>query len=100
MTSSRDAASAVLIRYGVQTSVSSIQTQATRLTVSTTLVLLIEHHLEVIKTADSVIDLRPEGGNAGGQVFATGTPEDIRANSALCLRRNHGREAMPEAQIL
>ena len=41
--------------------------------------LLIEHHLDVIKTADHVIDLGPEGGHAGGQVVVTGTPEDIAA---------------------
>jgi excinuclease ABC subunit A len=40
-------------------------------------VVVIEHNLEVIKTADHVIDLGPEGGNAGGRIVATGTPEEI-----------------------
>ena len=40
-------------------------------------VLVIEHNLDVIKTADYVIDLGPEGGNRGGTVIATGTPEEI-----------------------
>ncbi|MEG1523787.1 MAG: excinuclease ABC subunit UvrA [Clostridia bacterium] len=42
-------------------------------------VLVIEHNLDVIKTADYVIDLGPEGGDAGGTVIATGTPEEIAA---------------------
>jgi excinuclease ABC subunit A len=40
-------------------------------------VLLIEHHMDVIKTADYVIDLGPEGGHAGGEVMIAGTPEDV-----------------------
>ena len=40
-------------------------------------VLVIEHNLEVIKTADWIIDLGPEGGDAGGHIVATGTPEEV-----------------------
>lgn len=40
-------------------------------------VIIIEHNLDVIKTADYIIDLGPEGGDGGGQIIATGTPEEI-----------------------
>ncbi len=43
-------------------------------------VLVIEHNLDVIKTADYLIDLGPEGGDRGGTVIATGTPEDVASN--------------------
>ncbi|WAC63461.1 excinuclease ABC subunit UvrA [Pseudoxanthomonas sp. SL93] len=43
-------------------------------------IVIIEHNLDVIKTADWVVDLGPEGGHRGGQILATGTPEDIAAH--------------------
>jgi excinuclease ABC subunit A len=42
-------------------------------------VVVIEHNLDVIKTADHVIDMGPDGGDAGGRIVATGTPEDVTA---------------------
>ena len=44
--------------------------------------LVIEHNLDVIKSADWVIDMGPEGGSGGGQIVATGTPEEIATNPA------------------
>jgi excinuclease ABC subunit A len=43
-------------------------------------VVVIEHNLDVIKIADYIIDLGPEGGDAGGEVVIAGTPEDIIKN--------------------
>jgi excinuclease ABC subunit A len=54
-------------------------------------VILIEHHMDVIKTADHVIDLGPEGGHAGGRVVVAGTPEDV----ARCKTSYTGRFLKP-----
>jgi excinuclease ABC subunit A len=57
-------------------------------------VILIEHHMDVIKTADHVIDLGPEGGHAGGEVVVTGTPEDV----VKCKASHTGRFLKPRLQ--
>mgnify|MGYP006285412185 FL=1 len=54
-------------------------------------VVIIEHNLEVIKNADYVIDLGPEGGDAGGEIIVTGTPEEI----ARCERSHTGTALRP-----
>ena len=43
-------------------------------------IVVIEHNLDLIKTADHIIDLGPEGGDKGGEIIATGTPEQIIKN--------------------
>lgn len=52
-----------------------------RLVASGNTVVIIEHNLDVIKNADYIIDLGPEGGDKGGEVVATGTPEELTKNS-------------------
>ena len=51
-----------------------------RLTAEGNTVIVIEHNLDVIKTADYIIDIGPEGGDKGGTVVACGTPEEIALN--------------------
>jgi excinuclease ABC subunit A len=69
-------------------------------------VVVIEHNLDVIKTADWIVDLGPEGGEGGGRIVAAGTPEDIAANPASHTGRYLGpalepakgvRSALPRA---
>jgi excinuclease ABC subunit A len=68
-----------------------------RLTDAGDTVLVIEHNLDVIKTADYLIDLGPEGGERGGRIVATGTPEEVAAHpssyTGLYLRRALGMDA-------
>ncbi len=59
----------------------------TRLVDAGNTVLVIEHNLDVIKTADRVIDLGPEGGDRGGEIVVIGTPEEV----AACERSHTGR---------
>ncbi|WP_193166366.1 excinuclease ABC subunit UvrA [Microbulbifer hainanensis] len=54
-------------------------------------IVVIEHNLDVIKTADWIVDLGPEGGSGGGQIIATGTPEDVADNE----RSHTGRFLKP-----
>ena len=44
-------------------------------------IVIIEHNLDVIKTADWIVDLGPEGGNKGGEIIAYGTPEEVVMNN-------------------
>ena len=56
-------------------------------------VIVIEHNLEVIKTADWLIDMGPEGGSGGGRIVAEGTPEQVAAHG----RQLHRRLSRPPA---
>ncbi|MNF14651.1 UvrABC system protein A [compost metagenome] len=58
-------------------------------------VVVIEHNLELIKNADHIIDLGPEGGAAGGEIICTGTPEEVAGHemsyTGKYLRKEMGR---------
>jgi excinuclease ABC subunit A len=66
-------------------------------------VLVIEHNLEVIKTADWIIDLGPEGGDGGGHIVATGTPEDVaeapESHTGHYLRPYLARQRRPQRRV-
>ncbi len=61
-------------------------------------VIVIEHHMDVIKTADWIIDLGPDGGDAGGEIVAQGTPEQIARTEASCTGQ-FLRQALQEQRI-
>jgi excinuclease ABC subunit A len=69
-------------------------------------VVVIEHNLDVVKTADWIVDFGPEGGDGGGEIVAVGTPEQIAANSkswtgrylAELLERQAGRQRAQAAK--
>jgi excinuclease ABC subunit A len=65
-------------------------------------VVVIEHNLDVIKTADWIVDLGPEAGSGGGQIVVQGTPEDVVAYAVAIadppLRRRESREESPSAE--
>ena len=54
-------------------------------------VVVIEHNLDVIRSADRIIDLGPEGGDRGGMIVAVGTPDEIAGNPASETGRYLGR---------
>ena len=63
-----------------------------RLVESGNTVVVIEHNLDVIKTADRIIDLGPEGGEEGGRIVAHGTPEQVAAKDGLVHGQLPGRD--------
>ena len=70
-----------------------------RLVDSGNTVLVIEHNLDVIKQADWLVDLGPEGGEAGGEMIATGTPEHVRRRADESFTGQFLRQVLPEAAV-
>ncbi|MDX6413885.1 MAG: excinuclease subunit, partial [Gaiellaceae bacterium] len=62
-------------------------------------VLVIEHNLDVIKQADWLVDLGPEGGEAGGEIIATGTPEQV-ADTDESFTGQFLRQVLPKAAVV
>jgi len=60
--------------------VSKLIQMLNRLVDSGNTIIVVEHNLDVIKSADYIIDLGPDGGEAGGEIVAEGTPEEVAAN--------------------
>jgi excinuclease ABC subunit A len=69
-----------------------------RLTDEGNTVVVIEHELDLVKNADNIVDLGPEGGEAGGQVVATGTPEEVARNEDSHTGR-YLRDLLPEVEM-
>ena len=69
-----------MIRVGMGYDVHKLTEILHRLSADGNTVVVIEHNLDVIKTADYIIDIGPEGGDKGGTVIAQGTPEEVAAN--------------------
>ncbi len=66
-----------LARSGDDAQVAAAKRRIDRLVIAGNTVIVIEHNLDVVKAADYIIDLGPEGGDEGGQVVALGTPEEV-----------------------
>ena len=62
-------------------------------------VVVIEHNLDVIKSADYIIDLGPEGGDAGGEVVAAGAPEEIIKNRKSYTAKYLKRKLQEDSEI-
>ena len=66
-------------------------------------VVVIEHNLDIIKSADHIIDLGPEGGDAGGRIVATGTPEEVakvkESHTGRFLRERLSKQSRSKAEV-